>query len=366
MASLEAEMLKMEEQKKKALQAAAQKPRLTADPGVQVGDLDACFMGWLKFKETTNLWMTLVPPVGGPAVFSFKTKPRAPWLAKVVGLFYDLALLVPNTKIQSTKLKAAFRSMMKGPSPTLTNTTSKKDEDFIHMLDVTVRILFAHFRQICECDEIKKGVWKELGAKDKISMQLLCDRLRIRRSDEQMPDKDDDEEEEVTIPSAIKEFPVAAPTVPALSYSPVKAPTVAALSYSPDTSKKRLAHCFDVIQVPSPKKAMADTASASSTMVSLTAVVGFSAQVGEAPKKKMKQMTIEIPDSGSESDTALLTASQNYVPLAAKPKDTVMKKPAAAKETKAPITKKPAAAKAKAKAQSSFANPPGAPGQAAP
>ena len=111
---------------------------------------------------------------------------------------------------------------------------------------------------------------------------------------------------------------------------------------------------------------MADTASASSTTVSLTAVVGFSAQVGEAPKKKMKQMTIEIPDSGSESDTALLTASQNYVPLAAKPKGEVMKKPAAAQETKAPITKKPAAAKAKAKAQSSFANPPGAPGQAAP
>ena len=80
----------------------------------------------------------------------------------------------------------------------------------------------------------------------------------------------------------------------------------------------------------------------------------------------MKRMTIEIPDSGSESDTALLTASQNYVPLAAKPKGKVMKKPAAAQETKAPITKKPAAAKAKAKAQSSFANPPGAPGQAAP
>ena len=153
------------------LQAAASKPRLVADPNIAVGDIQSALEAWCMFKASNNLWGTVCPPIEGPADFSFKTRPRGPWLAKTMGLLFDLLIIAPNTKLSSMKLKSAVSNMIE--TMVISNPTTKNTQDFIDMIDTTIRVLLGMIRDTFVDSEKKATVVKYLSVRQQGELSCL-------------------------------------------------------------------------------------------------------------------------------------------------------------------------------------------------
>lgn len=159
------------------LQAAASKPRLVADPNIAVGDIQSALEAWCTFKASKNLWGTVCPPIEGPAVFSFKTRPRGPWLAKTMGLLFDLLIIAPNTKLSSMKLKSAVSNMIE--TKVISNATTKNTQDFIDMIDTTIRVLLGMIRDTFVDSEKKATVVKYLSVRQQGELSCLLGKVRL-------------------------------------------------------------------------------------------------------------------------------------------------------------------------------------------
>ena len=143
---------------------AARKPRLIADATVSMEDIRKPLLMYLAFTDSKDLWGLISPTPTAPSQFSWKTRPVGEWLANVSGLFYDLAGVCPNTKIASTKLQLALKSLMQNGH--MINNTKKSDREFVDMIDVTLRILMSHFRTLKTDNDQYLRTSKKLSAKD--------------------------------------------------------------------------------------------------------------------------------------------------------------------------------------------------------
>ncbi len=180
MAALKMAIERVQEEKRRKLQEAAQKPRLTASAALAVGDLAVAIEDYLAFKQTKNLWAAVAPPVDGPTTFSFKSKPRAGWVSKVSGLLYEIVHLAPNTKVQSTKLKQAISALLSEGK--VVNNTTKSDPDYVDQVDITIRVLLGHYRQLRDDEKLRAVVMKNLAHRQQDEVTLVLQ--RISKSDE--------------------------------------------------------------------------------------------------------------------------------------------------------------------------------------
>ena len=112
---------------------AARKERLVADPTVGVSDLIKPTQLYLSFKGDKDLWGLIAPPEGGPSRFSWTTRPKGDWMAKLAGFMYDLAGVASNTKVSSTKLIAALKSLH--ADGRIVNVTKQSDSAFFDRRD---------------------------------------------------------------------------------------------------------------------------------------------------------------------------------------------------------------------------------------
>ena len=97
----------LEEEKGKKL---CGKSRLVADPLVSVDQTQNALEGFLKYKQTTDLWRIIsAPPC--MAVVTWQTPASPEWLSKVSGLLFDVVAYAKNTKLQSTKVQKALKQL---------------------------------------------------------------------------------------------------------------------------------------------------------------------------------------------------------------------------------------------------------------
>lgn len=143
---------------------AARKPRLVADATVSVDDIKKPLCMFLVFSNSKDLWGLISPTPTAPSQFSWKTRPVGEWLANVAGLFYDLAVVCPNTKIASSKLQLALQYLMKNGH--VVNNTKKSDRDYVDMVDVTLRILMSHFRTLKTDSDQYQRTSRKMSAQD--------------------------------------------------------------------------------------------------------------------------------------------------------------------------------------------------------
>ena len=335
MASLKQAVQKLHDEKKRKLQEAAQKPRLVADCGMSVGDLACCLEDWLTHKGTKNLWATICPPVDGPVLFSFKTKPKGPWLAKVSGLVYDLLRLAPNTKVQSRKLKLAILSLLDDKK--IVNLTEKNTEDFVDKLDVTVRIILAHFRAVKDDAKVRACVMRQLSARQMDELGMVLNRITPKDASFQDGlggDENVDEEVQVKKKAALNRED-------ARRLSDIFKPFDVSdeVDSEPVSDLAEMAGVFEKLQL----------ACAMKTLRKPSTPQKLRPKSSTKPSERVV-VTVDS-ESDVEADDAILTEAAAYVPKAAQAPAAKAKPKAKAK---AAIQKKPAAAP---KSPSKFATP---------
>ena len=64
------------------------KARVVADPMVSASQIEDCLKVVIRQLDDTDLWSLLVPPSGGPRVWTFKQRPNGQWMAKTADIIY--------------------------------------------------------------------------------------------------------------------------------------------------------------------------------------------------------------------------------------------------------------------------------------
>ena len=83
------------------------RPCLVADPSIGVGDLVSAVRNFCMFKGTSDL--DCVPEQWQN--FGMEARPDAEFMVKLAGLCYDLAVLAPNSKLPSKKLRSSAAAL---------------------------------------------------------------------------------------------------------------------------------------------------------------------------------------------------------------------------------------------------------------
>ena len=181
MASLEAALA----QKEKSLAAARQvtqskKVRLVADPAISVNSLSMVFRQFLEFRKTDDLWSLVSPPPAGPLSFHWGTPVCGAWLTKVAGLLFDLPSIAPNSKLQSTKVLKALKALVDQKTLTIAvkgRLEPKTEQDALDRIDIAVRLLLSHCRQLKANDSLRAKVYRELVLSDQLKLDMCLDKL---------------------------------------------------------------------------------------------------------------------------------------------------------------------------------------------
>ena len=136
-----------------------------ADPRVTASEIQACLKKYLESVNSKDIWATVVPPVGGPRKWHWKTRPCAGWMAKTAGLIFELLEVARNGKIHSRKLCVALDALLE--SGDVKNTSGAERAAFVNHVDITIRILFMHFRTCKRSKSTRQTVLSSLQGTDR-------------------------------------------------------------------------------------------------------------------------------------------------------------------------------------------------------
>ena len=98
-------------------------------------------------------------------------------MSKLAGFMYDLAGVAPNTKVSSTKLIAALKSLHTDGQ--IVNVTKQSDSAFFDRCDVTIRIMFGMYREVKNDEAAKGRVMKTPSPTDQKKIILVLEKLQL-------------------------------------------------------------------------------------------------------------------------------------------------------------------------------------------
>ena len=152
-----------------------QRPRLVADPSIGVGDLVSAVRNFCMFKGTSDLALIVSPNNG--RTLAWKSRPDAEFMVKLAGLCYDLAVLAPNSKLPSKKLRQALAQLLLQGD--IRNMTQKENNSFLDLGDLTIRIAMAQFRTCKQDLQQREIVMKRLQKSDQAKISHVLQRLQL-------------------------------------------------------------------------------------------------------------------------------------------------------------------------------------------
>lgn len=153
------------------------KVRLMADPQVSPAAIQQVLTDFLRHKETKNLWSCLAPPPTGPVQWGWHTHPQGDWMLRVSGLIYDFLALVPNTKLHSTKVVKAMKSMVDEKVMEVQVIKPKTKDQMIDMMDMTLRVLMNMVRTCKTNPASKNRVMRTLCKAEQVKLELILDKV---------------------------------------------------------------------------------------------------------------------------------------------------------------------------------------------
>lgn len=231
MASLEAAVAERSAQFAKNCKSPAK--RITADPSIGVESLARVIRDYLSHHKTSDLWSLVCPPPGGPLSWTWATPVCGPWLVKVAGLVYDFLGIAPNSKLLAVRVKGALESLHKAGDLTVAVHKGKTLSDHFDKVDMAIRLLMHHARQLKTDEKLKNRVFRQLVRPDQVKIELCLDRLDLRLNFEAEPAGDEPASatclDLVPWTPPVEEAPkVATPVAPAPASPPPLPPPVAA------------------------------------------------------------------------------------------------------------------------------------------
>ena len=181
-----------------AKQAVASKARkrLIADPLVSSNDLKDIIMLHCAFKGNKKLYDLISPDVAGPRLLGWQTRPHGWYMFKMAGICYDIVKVAPNTKIMSTKLVAAIRSLI---GTHVINSTKKTDDDFAETCDQMIRIALSMYRTLKRDREARDVVNRSIPKEQLARLNIVLDAITLP-VDYLDVEKDEEEENQSPVP----------------------------------------------------------------------------------------------------------------------------------------------------------------------
>lgn len=186
------------------------RPRLVADPLMSVADLTRVLVNYMSYHRSADLWSLVAPPPQACLSFSWKTPPQPLWLSKCCGLLYELLDVAPNTKVASSKLLLALRTILKDKSLTVPQGVSAADH--LDKIDCGIRTLLAMLRTLSESPATKARCLRMLANRDQMQLQMTLAKVNIPPEYRRTPSQDrtEDDEEEGCRNTALQLVPLPA------------------------------------------------------------------------------------------------------------------------------------------------------------
>ena len=153
--------------------------RLIADPNITATALQSILTSFLNYKGHKNLWLVVAPPPSGPSTYGWHASPQGEWMVKASGLIYDLLGIAPNTKIQSTRLMKALKTMHESKDLDLETSTSRTVQDCLDRLDFTIRILMSQVRQLKSSPSLKTKMYRNMSKKEQMALDLILEKTSL-------------------------------------------------------------------------------------------------------------------------------------------------------------------------------------------
>ena len=98
---------------------------------------------------------------------------------KCSGLLYELLSVAKNSKLASTKLCTALKTLHKNKDMDLVVTQKKSSEDCIDQLDFTIRVLMNMLRNLKMNPVLKSKTWRSLCRPDQVRLDMVLERLQL-------------------------------------------------------------------------------------------------------------------------------------------------------------------------------------------
>ena len=149
--------------------------RLIADPHITSTALQSILTSFLNY----NLWLVVATPPSGPSTYGWHTSPQGEWMVKASGLIYDLLGIAPNTKIQSTRLMRALKTMHESKDLDLETSTTRTVQDCLDRLDFTIRILMSQVRQLKSSPSLKTKMYRNMSKKEQVALDLILEKTSL-------------------------------------------------------------------------------------------------------------------------------------------------------------------------------------------
>ena len=193
------------------------KTRVVADPSIGVDSIAKVLREYMVHHNCRDLWSLVCPPPGGPLTLTWSTPVCGPWLLKVVGLLYDLLVLAPNSKLLAVKVRGALESLHRTNDLTIPAQKGRTDSDQFDKLDLTIRLLMNHIRQVKQDDKLKSRLWRLLARAEQLKLELCLEKVDLHLSFD--PESKSEGAGEVNLlqlvpwkpPSEVEETPPVAP-----------------------------------------------------------------------------------------------------------------------------------------------------------
>lgn len=188
--------------------------RLACDPFVSVTQIQNALEGYMRFKNTTDLWSLISPPPNHISV-KWQSPPSPEWMIKVSGLAYEILAFAGNTKLASTKVRKALCALYQGRSLSLPQNLGKPD-DAIDRIDISLRIVMNQFREVKIKEDVKAKVMRCLPRDKQVQLELVLARVNLPQEaySNKVGDDQDDEPREVNMlaiaDGSVLDAPVAA------------------------------------------------------------------------------------------------------------------------------------------------------------
>ena len=167
--------------------------RLVSDPYISVQAIQDVLEGYVKHRKCNDLAMLLAPP---PAIQnpSWQSPPSPDWMAKCLGLVFDVLSIAPNTKLAHTKVRRAIVNMWVARTIQLDPKLGKPDDQFDNM-DLNLRMVMNQFREVKVKADLKQKVLRVLSAEDGIKVQMVLDKIILPKECYKYEVMEDDSQE---------------------------------------------------------------------------------------------------------------------------------------------------------------------------
>ena len=167
--------------------------RLVSDPYISVQAIQDVLEGYVKHRKCNDLAMLLAPP---PAIQnpSWQSPPSPDWMAKCLGLVFDVLSIAPNTKLAHTKVRRAIVNMWVARTIQLDPKLGKPDDQFDNV-DLNLRMVMNQFREVKVKADLKQKVLRVLSAEDGIKVQMVLDKIILPKECYKYEVMEDDSQE---------------------------------------------------------------------------------------------------------------------------------------------------------------------------